>query len=84
MSGRGDRFGNVLLVLLAPLVLAWTGWNFWRLATVGTIPVRLDERVVDANAGLVFWVTLGLYVLLFVGALVTLAKFAGWLRRRGG
>lgn len=79
---KGDRWGKVLLVLLAPVVLAWTSWNFQRLWRTGSIPIREDGGVVNASSGFNFWLTLMLYALLFFGAIVVLVSFFGWLKRR--
>ena len=77
-----SRAGNILLVLLSPAVLCWTGYAFWQLATRGRMWVRENGLLVEASGGFNFGLTLGLYVLLTVGALVVLATFAGWLRAR--
>lgn len=79
---RADRIGWIFLTLLAPFVLAWTSWNFWRLATTGKIWVRDGTTVFETGQGLNFWVSLGLYVVLWLGAVVLLVVAFGSLRRR--
>ena len=78
----GDRIGNALLVMLSPVVLCWTLYSFWRLATKGTLFVRDHGRVIEASSGFNFWVTLWLYFVLLAGSIVALIKCATWLRRR--
>lgn len=76
------RREKVLYVLLSPFILAWTSWNFWRLAMTGRMYVRANTEIVDASGGLSFWVTLGLYLVLAFASLVVLATFFGWLLQR--
>lgn len=78
-STQGEK---VFWVLLAPLVLAWTGYHFWRLVTTGQMPVHEYGLLVDRNSGVSFWVTLGLYSLLFIAALVVLASCGRWVLRK--
>lgn len=71
-SSRGERIAWVFLILLAPFVLAWTSWCFWRLFTTGMLWVRDGTAVYETDGGLHFWTTLGLYLVLWLGALVLL------------
>lgn len=77
---KTDRVGKAFLVLISPVVLCWTGYCFWRLATKGTLYLRDHGRIIEASGGFNFWITLGLYVVLFFGSIVTLIAFAAWLR----
>lgn len=61
--------------LISPFVLAWTGLNFWWLATEGGMPVRSDGGQEWTNTGMMFWITFVLYVVLTIAALVALAAF---------
>lgn len=83
-SSRGERIAWVFLTLLAPGVLAWTSWCFWRLFTTGKLWVRDGTSVYETDGGLHFWTTLGLYLVLWCGALVLLlvAISPGRARRR--
>lgn len=76
---RSEKIANVFLVLISPLVMAWVIYCFWRLAMTGTLYVRADGRIVAADSGFNFWVTLGLYVILFFGALTALLAGLNWL-----
>ena len=77
-----DRAGNLLLVILSPPVLAWTLYSFWRLADKGTQLVQDQGRLIETASGFNFWLTLTLYGLLSLGALVVLTVFARRLTRR--
>ncbi len=79
-----QRWEKVLYVLLSPFILAWTGWNFWRLFETGRMYVTDGTGVMDTGSGLQFWVQLGLYVVLFLGSLVVLVTFFRWLFRGRG
>lgn len=81
---RGDRIAWTFLTLLSPFLLAWTGWNFWRLATTGKLWVRDGVSVFETDHGIHFWVTLGLYVVLSLGALVLIGVAVGRLRKGAG
>jgi hypothetical protein len=76
------RWEKVLYVLLSPLIMAWTGWNFWRLFETGRMYVADGTGVTDTGSGLQFWVQLGLYVVLFFAAAVVMLVFFRWLFRR--
>ena len=75
---------KVFYVLLSPFILAWTGWNFWRLFETGRMYVTDGTGVSDTGSGIQFWVQLGLYAVLFLGSLVVLVTFFRWLFRRRG
>lgn len=75
------RRDKIVYVLLSPFVLVWTGLNFWWLATRGAIPVNEQGRLVWAASGTVFLVSLALYVLLALAALVVLGAFVRGLSR---
>ncbi len=75
------RRDKILYVLMAPIALGWAGLNFWWLATTGTMPVRGDTGLVWASDGLMFWVSLGLYVILAVASLVVITAFLRWMLR---
>jgi hypothetical protein len=77
-----DRASKAFLVMLSPAVLCWTTYSFWRLATKGTLSVRDHGHIIDVSGGFNFWVTLGLYMVLFVGSLVMLSACASWLARK--
>ena len=77
-----DRASNVFLVMLSPVVLWWTLYSFWRLATKGTVSVRDHGHIIEVSGGFNFWVTVWLYSVLFVGAIVVLLRFGTWLARR--
>lgn len=85
---RGDRWGYALTVLLSPLVLCFTGYNFWRLATDGEIYIRYQGRFVPPDYSLYFWATLLFYIVMFVGSAIVLLLFFAWatgrLRDDGG
>ena len=68
--------------MLSPVVLCWTIYSFWRLATKGTLLVRDHGRVIEVSGGFNFWVTVGLYFVLFAGSIVVLIKCATWIGRR--
>ena len=72
---RRDR---LIYLTLAPLVLAYTGFHLWRLATRGTLWVHDHGQLVEVSGGFLFWLTLGLYLLLTVAALLVLAT--AWRR----
>ena len=80
--GEPTRKDKILYVLLSPLALGWSGLNFWWLATEGRIPVRGDVGMEWVDSGVMFWSSLLLYVVLFVGGLVTQAFFLRWLWRK--
>lgn len=79
-----QKLAWTFLALLAPFMLAWTSWSFWRLATVGRMYVRQDGGIVDADGGLQLWVTLGLYVVLWFGSITMLVASYVWLRGKLG
>lgn len=78
----GDRASKAFLVLLSPVIFCWTLYSFWHLATKGTLWVRDHGHVIEVSGGLNFWVTLLLYVVLFVGSIVVLSVATTWLVRR--
>jgi hypothetical protein len=69
-------------VIFSPVVLFWTLYSFWRLATKGTLFVRDHGRVIEVSGGFNFWVTLGLYFVLLAGSIVALIKCATWIGQR--
>lgn len=75
-----SRWANIFFVAISPLVLAFTGWNLWLLATTGGLYIRFEGKVVPADFSLYFWVTLGFYILMFFVSLIVLLLFFGWLR----
>jgi hypothetical protein len=77
-----DRIGNAILVMVSPVVLCWTVYSFWRLATTGTLMLRDHGGFIEASGGFNFWVTLWLYVVLLVGSIVVLSICATWLARK--
>lgn len=79
--GEPTRRDKLLYVLMAPIALGWAGLNFWWLATTGTMPVRGDAGLVWASDGLMFWASLGLYVILAVASLVVITVFLRWMLR---
>ena len=76
------KWEKVLYVLLSPFILAWTGWNFWRLFDTGRMYVTDGNGVEDTGSGVQFWVQLGLYIVLFVAATVVMLVFVRWLFSR--
>ena len=78
----GDRAGKAFLVLLSPVVLCWTLYSFWHLATKGTLSVRDHGHVIEVSGGLNFWVTLLLYAVLFVASIVVFSRSAASVVRR--
>ena len=74
-----DRVSKAFLVALSPVALWWTVYSFWRLATKGTLYVRDHGRVTEVSGGFNFWVTVLLYVVLFLGAIVVLSACTTWL-----
>ncbi len=85
-SRRGERWGHALAVLFAPFALAFTGYNFWRLATEGDIYIRNQGRFVTPDYSLYFWATLLFYIVMFVASAIVLLLFLAWAtgRLRGG
>ncbi len=79
---RGERWGHALAVLFAPFALAFTGYNFWRLATEGEIYIRYQGRFVPADYSLYFWATLLFYIVMFVGSAIVLLLFFAWATGR--
>jgi hypothetical protein len=77
-----DRVGTAFLVMLSPVVLCWTLYSFWRLATKGTLTLRDHGGIIEASGGFNFWVTLGMYVVFFVGSIIVIATSAAWLVRK--
>lgn len=79
LPSRGEK---VLYVVLSPFILAWTGWNFWRLFETGRMYVTDGTGVSDTGSGVQFWVQLCLYAVLFTAAAVVMMVFLRWLFRR--
>lgn len=81
-----SRWGHALAVLFSPFALAFTGYNFWRLATEGDIYIRYRGRFVPPDYSLYFWVTLLFYIVMFVASAIVLLLFFAWAtgRLRGG
>jgi len=68
--------------MLSPVVLCWTLYSFWRLATTGTLWVRDHGGVIEVSGGFNFWVTVWLYLVLLLASVVVLAIVANRLARR--
>jgi hypothetical protein len=77
-----DRVGNALLVMLSPVVLCWTLYSFWHLATKGTLTLRDHGGIIEASGGFNFWLTLGMYVVFFFGSIIVISMCVTWLLRK--
>ncbi|HVR40857.1 MAG TPA: hypothetical protein VMU84_17325 [Thermoanaerobaculia bacterium] len=77
-----DRAAKAFLAMLSPVVLCWTLYSFWRLATTGTLWVRDHGGVIEVSGGFNFWVTVWLYLVLLLASVVVLAIVANRLARR--
>jgi|688.fasta_scaffold1127204_2 hypothetical protein len=75
---RGNRWANAFYVLISPFALAFTGYNFWRLAVDGELYIRYQGRFVAPDYSLYFWVTLLFYAVIFVLSAIVLALFFAW------
>lgn len=79
---KGERWGYAFAVLCAPFALAFTAYNFWRLAADGEIYIRYQGRFVAPDYSLYFWVTLLFYAVIFIVSAIVLALFFAWAAGR--